>query len=319
MALSKVWVFVETDENGSLTTLSKELLTKARDLGDTVEAFYAGDGNDVAESAGAYGATAVHATGPLEGQLLGAPVGAALAAAAEGVDLVLGGTSYDARDAFGVAAVKLDQPVISNTTAIDLDGDSVVTTVPVFGGEKLVKTKFTEGGPMLCMLRPKSYEASESGGGAASVSSVDVPGDVPSATVLATHVEEREGPQLDSSPVVVAGGRGLGDPAKFEEYIEALGKKLGAATGATRAIVDAGWVPYNKQVGQTGKVVKPNVYIAAGISGATQHLVGMKGSKNIIAINKDPEAPIFSVADLGIVGDVHKVLPALLEALNAKG
>jgi electron transfer flavoprotein alpha subunit len=319
MALSKVWVFVETDENGSLTTLSKELLTRARDLGDTVEAFYAGDGNDVAESVGAFGATAVHATGPLEGQLLGAPVGAALAAAAEGVDLVLGGTSYDARDAFAVAAVKLDQPVISNTTALDLDGDSVVTTVPIFGGEKLVKTKFTAGGPMLCMLRPKSYEASESGGGAASVNSVDVPGDAPSATVLATHVEEREGPQLDSSPVVVAGGRGLGDPAKFEEYIEALGKKLGAATGATRAIVDAGWVPYNKQVGQTGKVVKPNVYIAAGISGATQHLVGMKGSKNIIAINKDPEAPIFSVADLGIVGDVHKVLPALLEALNAKG
>jgi electron transfer flavoprotein alpha subunit len=319
MALSKVWVFAETDENGSLTTLSKELLTKARDLGDTVEAFYAGDGNDIAESAGAFGATAVHATGPIEGQLPGAPVGAALAAAAEGVDLVLGGTSYDARDAFAVASVKLDKPVISNTTAIDLDGDAVVTTVPVFGGEKLVKTKFTAGGPMLCLVRPKSYEASEAGGGAASVSSVDVPGDAPSATVLATHVEEREGPQLDSAPIVVAGGRGLGDPAKFEEYIEALGKKLGAATGATRAIVDAGWVPYNKQVGQTGKVVKPTVYIAAGISGATQHLVGMKGSKNIIAINKDPEAPIFSVADLGIVGDVHKVLPALIEALNSKG
>ena len=318
MALSKVWVFAETDENGSLTALSKELFTKARDLGDTVEAFYAGDGNDIAESAGAYGATAVHATGPLEGQLLGAPVGAALAAAAQGVDLVLGGTSYDTRDAFAVAAVKLDQPVISNTTAIDLDGDSVVTTVPIFGGEKLVKTKFTAGGPMLCLLRPKSYEASEAGGGAASVNQVDVPGDAPSATVLATHVEEREGPQLDSSPIVIAGGRGLGDPAKYEEYIEALGKKLGAATGATRAIVDAGWVPYNKQVGQTGKVVKPNVYIAAGISGATQHLVGMKGSKNIIAINKDPEAPIFAVADLGIVGDVHKVLPALIEALNSK-
>ena len=138
------------------------------------------------------------------------------------------------------------------------------------------------------------------------------------ATVLATHVEEREGPQLDSSPIVVSGGRGLGDPEKFEEYIEKLGKQLGAATGATRAIVDAGWVPYAKQVGQTGKVVKPDVYIAAGISGATQHLVGMKGSKNIIAINKDAEAPIFGVADLGIVGDVHKVLPALIEALEGR-
>ena len=318
MALPKVWVFAETDENGAITALTKELLTKARELGDTVEAFHPGDGAAVAEALGAYGATTVHATGSLEGQLVGAPAGAALAAASEGVDLVLGGTTYDARDTFGVAAAKTGKPVISNCTAIDLDGDSVVTTVPVFGGEKLVKTRFTAGGPMLAMVRPKSYEPSEAGGGAASVESVPVPDGVPSATVLATHVEEREGPQLDSSPIVVSGGRGLGDPAKFEEYIEALGKKLNAATGATRAIVDAGWVPYAKQVGQTGKVVKPDVYIAAGISGATQHLVGMKGSKNIIAINKDPEAPIFSVADLGIVGDVHKVLPALIEALDAR-
>ncbi len=318
MALSKVWVFVETDEDGNLIPLSKELLTVARDLGDTVEAFYAGNGDDVAEAAGAFGATAVNATGDLGDKLGGAPAGAALAAAAEGVDAVLGGTTYDARDAFAVAAVKLGKPVISNCTAIELDGDALVTTVPNFGGEKLVKTKFTGGGTQLVLVRPKSYEPSESGGGAATVNSVDVPGDVPAATVLSTHVEEREGPQLDSSPIVVSGGRGLGDPEKFDEYIEALGKKLNAATGATRAIVDAGWVPYSKQVGQTGKVVKPDVYIAAGISGATQHLVGMKGSKNIIAINKDPEAPIFSVADLGIVGDVHKVLPALLEALEGR-
>ena len=318
MALSKVWVFAETDEGGALTALTKELLTKARDLGDTVEAFYAGDGSQIAEAAGAYGATTVHATGDIGDKLVGAVAGAALAGAADGVDLVLGGTSYDARDSFAVASVKLGKPIISNVTAVDLEGDAVVTTVPIFGGEKLVKTKFTTGAPMLCLVRPKSYEASESGGGAASVSEVPVPGDVPAATVLATHVEERQGPQLDSAPIVVSGGRGLGDPAKFEEYIEALGKKLGAATGATRAIVDAGWVPYNKQVGQTGKVVKPNVYIAAGISGATQHLVGMKGSKNIIAINKDPEAPIFGIADLGIVGDVHKVLPALIEELQKR-
>ncbi len=318
MALSKVWVFVETDESGALIPLSKELLTKARDLADTVEAFYAGEGADVAEAVGAFGATAVNATGDLGDKLGGAPAGAALAAAADGVDAIIGGTTYDARDAFAVASVKLGKPVISNCTAIDLDGDTVVTEVQVFGGEKVVKTKFTTGGTQLVLVRPKSYDASESGGSAASVNAIDVPGDVPAATVLSTHVEEREGPQLDSAPIVVSGGRGLGDPEKFEEYIETLGKKLGAATGATRAIVDAGWVPYAKQVGQTGKVVKPDVYIACGISGATQHLVGMKGSKNIIAINKDPEAPIFSVADLGIVGDVHKVLPALIEALDAK-
>ena len=135
--------------------------------------------------------------------------------------------------------------------------------------------------------------------------------------VTAVHVEETSGPKLDEAAVVVAGGRGLGEADKYE-IIESLAKQLKGAPGASRGIVDAGWVPYSYQVGQTGKVVKPTVYIAAGISGATQHMVGMKGSKNIIAINKDAEAPIFSVSDLGIVGDVHKVLPQLIEALKAR-
>ncbi|MBK5269294.1 MAG: electron transfer flavoprotein subunit alpha/FixB family protein, partial [Acidimicrobiia bacterium] len=137
------------------------------------------------------------------------------------------------------------------------------------------------------------------------------------AKITGTHVEEREGPKLEEAAVIVSGGRGLGSADNYQ-LIEQLGKLLKAATGATRAIVDAGWVPYAKQVGQTGKTVKPDVYIAAGISGAMQHLVGMKDSKVIIAINKDADAPIFTVADLGIVGDVKTVLPKLIEALEKR-
>jgi electron transfer flavoprotein alpha subunit len=212
--------------------------------------------------------------------------------------------------------VALDKPVITNNIDIEVDGDSVVVTEPVFGGTKLVKTKFTATGPHIALFRPKSFVAEESGGGAAPVESLEVT-DAGAAKITNRHVEEATGPKLDEAAVVVSGGRGLGEKDKYD-MIEVLAKLLKAAPGASRAIVDAGWVPYSYQVGQTGKVVKPTVYIAAGISGATQHLVGMKGSKNIIAINKDPEAPIFSVADLGIVGDVHKVLPKLIEALQAR-
>src|SRR5690606_25817295 len=171
-------------------------------------------------------------------------------------------------------SVALDKPVITNNTDITVEGDDVIVTEPVFGGTKLVKTKFTAGPPHIALIRPKSFAAESTGGGAAEVVTIDVP-DRGQATVKNRHVEESTGPKLDEADIVVSGGRGLGEAGKYQ-MIEDLAKALKGAPGASRAIVDAGWVPYSYQVGQTGKVVKPNVYIAAGISGATQHLVGMK-------------------------------------------
>ncbi|MEA2616736.1 MAG: electron transfer flavoprotein alpha subunit, partial [Chloroflexota bacterium] len=151
------------------------------------------------------------------------------------------------------------------------------------------------------------------------VVTVEVPdtGAAGAAQIVERHVEERTGPKLDEAPVVVSGGRGLGDAANYA-LIEELAKLLHGAAGASRAIVDAGWVPYSHQVGQTGKTVKPTVYIACGISGAMQHTVGMKGAKNIVAINKDADAPIFKLADLGIDGDALKVVGQVIEELKAR-
>jgi len=209
--------------------------------------------------------------------------------------------------------------VLTNVTDLRIDGDRLVVGAAIFGGSLLVDTVFTGGGPNLVVVKPKSFAAEEGGGGAGTIAPLAVPdtGATSAARIVNRHVEERVGPKLDEAEVVVSGGRGLGEAGKYQ-MIEELAKLLKGAPGASRAIVDAGWVPYSYQVGQTGKTVKPTVYLACGISGATQHLVGMKGAKNIIAINKDKEAPIFSVADLGVVGDVHKVVPKLIEALKAR-
>jgi electron transfer flavoprotein alpha subunit len=210
--------------------------------------------------------------------------------------------------------------VLTNGLDIAVDGDNVTVGTAMFGGNTLVTTAFKSEPPFLAVFRPKSFAPEEGGGATPEVVTVDVPdtGAAGAARVLDRHVEERSGPKLDEAAVVVSGGRGLGEAEKFE-MIEELAKLLKGAPGASRAIVDAGWVPYAYQVGQTGKTVKPTVYIACGISGATQHMVGMKGAKNIIAINKDKDAPIFSIADLGVVGDVHKVVPKLIEALKSRG
>jgi len=315
--MASVWVFIQ-DDNGTLSTLGLELLTKARSVGD-VTAIYLGEGGDVAfATLGEYGAGRVlHANAG--DSLPSAPVAAALAArvASDKPDLILLGQAYTDRDVAGRLAARLGVGILSNASDVRLDADGVETEHEIFGGAQIAVAS-AAGNPSIVLVRPKSFPAEPGDGGAPEVEVLDLPDAGSSAArVVESHVEEREGPQLAEASIVISGGRGLGS-AEAYDLVEQLGKQLGAATGATRAIVDSGWVPYAKQVGQTGKTVKPDIYIAAGVSGAMQHLVGMKDSKTIIAINKDPDAPIFSVADLGIVGDVHKVLPKLIEALESR-
>jgi electron transfer flavoprotein alpha subunit len=322
MTLSSIWVVVEP-ANGALTSTSLELLSQARTFGVPVSAITWGDdAAALAGQAGQYGASTLYDVGALHGVLPGAPVASAIGALVASQpcpDAILIPMSYDGRDIAGRLSARLDRPVLTNVTGLTDEG-GLVTEHPAFGGTQVVKARFTGEGPGIIVARAKSFAAEPSDGAAADV--VSAPsgdlGTTGTATIVTSHVEERTGPKLEEAAVVVSGGRGIGDAEKYA-LIEETAKLLGGAPGASRAIVDAGWVPYSHQVGQTGKTVKPTVYIACGISGATQHMVGMKGSKNIVAINKDADAPIFQIADFGIVGDVHKVLPALIEALKARG
>ena len=320
MSLSKIWVFVEPSESGVSTT-SLELVTAASGFASTVEAFSYGVGSEVGQLLGEYGASKVVVATGLNGVLAGTAVASIMARRiqAEAPDAIFFGSTPEGRDAAARLSAKLGLPVLTNVVNLSLDGGALLSENAIFGGSEIVSARFTSSGPGLYVIRAKSFAPEAGGGGVAVVEEVAV-GDIGSAgkaKIVQSHVEARSGPKLDEAPVVVSGGRGLGQQDSYQ-MIEELARLLNGAPGASRAIVDAGWVPYAYQVGQTGKTVKPTVYIACGISGATQHMVGMKGAKNIIAINKDADAPIFTIADLGIVGDVHKVLPKLIEAIKSR-
>jgi len=318
----KIWVYTEVLE-GEVVPVGLELLTKARSLGGTVSALvFSPEADKVTAKLGEFGAQTVYAAtdAAYSEVLAGAPAAAAIAelAAQEKPDLIIIGATYTGRDVAGHLAARLDVPVVANGLDVSANGDISVQTA-VFGATLVVDTAFESKRPAIAVVRAKSFAAEPGGGGSPTV--------VPITTAVAdehrrARVKERvvakaEGPTLEDAPVVISGGRGLQDPKNFE-LLQQVAQLVGGAVGASRAVVDAGWVPYAMQVGQTGKTVKPSVYIACGISGAMQHTVGMKGSKTIVAINKDAEAPIFKLADLGVVGDVLKILPQLIEALKAK-
>jgi len=318
--MPKVWVYADVSPVGP-SAVALELLTKARALGDTVEAVALGPGaTDAAGTLAEYGAATVFAgDDELFDGSLGRPAAHVLARLAQehAPDLILFATSYDARDVAGRLQAKLGVTLMSNAsdvTAIDR------ARAEVMGGTKVVDVELSGPTPRLVLVRPKSFAAEpQVGAGTANVVTVDaeVPPEQRQVHRTERHEEPASGPRLDGAKVVVAGGRGLQGPEHFA-LLDALAAALGGAVGASRAAVDAGWVPYSYQIGQTGKTVTPEVYLAIGISGATQHAVGMKGSKRIVAINKDPEAPIFAIADLGVVGDLFEVVPALTEELSRR-
>lgn len=327
--LGRVWVVVQSD-GGRPATAGMELVGWARGAATVVDAIHWGrDAEAVAPTLGAHGVARVLSTGDLGDALPGAAVAAAMAARIGSGDVpvvVLFSPTHDQRDIVGRLSARLDRPVLANAVGLSVaDDGGVVTEHELFGGTTVASARSTAGPPHLVVARPRSLAASVApavvAGGPAEV----VPLPVPDIGRLATaaqvrcrgRVVRRVGPSLDEAPVVVAAGRGLGPTDRFE-LVEELARLLGGAPAATRAAVDAGWASFTIQVGQTGRTVAPEVYLAFGISGAAQHLIGMRGARTIVAVNTDPDAPLMAIADLAVVGDAARVLTCLVDAVRAR-
>ena len=227
-------------------------------------------------------------------------------------------TTYDLRDIASRLNVRNNMGLITDATDLKFEGDSLQVTVP-WGGENVVTATLQQPGTGIVLTRPKAFGLERYEGRNAEIESLNTSLNADSQKIKVIDRVElpTEGPALEEASIIVSGGRGLGKAENFH-LVEELAAALGGAAGATRAIVDAGWLPYSYQIGQTGKTVKPTLYVACGISGAIQHLAGMKGSKYIVAINRDEHAPIFSVADFGVVGDTLTILPRLTQEVKQR-
>jgi electron transfer flavoprotein alpha subunit len=313
-------VFLEHHE-GELQKGALGVLAKASSLGGDVAGVLVGSGvRGLAGEAGKFGAAKVYVADDASVEApLPQPRVDVLASVVRdhGIETVLFAASVLAADVASGLAARLDAGL--NWDLVDLvqqDG-GLVGKRPALGDTVLVDVGWT-GEPRLALFRSGTFDPSETGGTA---QVEDVPVQLEEHSQIATMIErahaESEGPNLEEADVIVAGGRGLGGPENFD-LVEGLAQALGGAVGATRAVVDAGWYPYSTQIGQTGKTVSPKLYVACGISGAIQHKVGMQNAGTIVAINKDPNAPIFEFADLGVVGDVHQVVPKLTELVKQR-
>ncbi len=313
-------VYLESHD-GQLTKGGLGVLGKAASLGGEVSGVVLGSGiRDAAATAGSFGATTVYV---VDDEQLAAPLPQPRVDALEavvresGADTVLFAASVLAADVAAGLAARLDAGLNWDLTDLRLDGDELVGVRPALGDAVLVDVGWTST-PRLALIRSGSFDPVESAG-TADLKDVGADfADFATEARLVEHLtEQSSGPSIEDADVIVAGGRGLGGPEGFS-YCEELAAALRGAVAATRAVVDAGWYPYAAQVGQTGKTVSPKLYIALGISGAIQHKVGMQGSGTIVAVNKDPNAPIFDFADLGVVGDLEQIAPKLTELLRAR-
>lgn len=317
-----IWVLIEL-EDGKPARSSLEVLGKAAQLGRAEAIVLGSAAAAVAPTLGELGADKVyvHADAAYDTYLTLPAVdtlGGLLAQ--HHPDLLLMATTYDLRDVAARLNVRHRMGVVTDATDLSFEGDELRVTVP-WGGENIVTATLPHQGPGIVLVRPKSFGVMQFAGKTAEIEqlSVSIKPESQVIKVLDRVEAQAQGPALEDAAVIVSGGRGLGKPENFK-LVEELAAALGGAAGATRAIVDAGWVPYSYQIGQTGKSVKPTLYVAVGISGAIQHLAGMKGSKYIVAINRDEGAPIFSASDLGIVGDALTILPQLIaEVKRRKG
>ena len=316
----KTLVFLE-DHAGALQKDSLGVLAKAASLGGEVDAVLIGSGVEgLAADAGRYGAARVHVA---EDARLEAPLPQprvdvlAKLVRDGGFDTVVFAATVLSADVAAGLAARLDAGLNWDLTDLVEQDGKLVGKRPALGDSVYVDVGWSAE-PRLALIRSGTFEPAESGGSAEVVRvEPQLEGFSLAATMLEQAHEDSEGPSIEDADIIVAGGRGLGGPENFA-LVEELAKALGGAVAATRAVVDAGWYPYAAQVGQTGKTVAPKLYIACGISGAIQHKVGMQSSGLIVAINKDPNAPIFEYADLGVVGDLHEIVPRLTELVRAR-
>ncbi|MCB9552933.1 MAG: electron transfer flavoprotein subunit alpha/FixB family protein [Myxococcales bacterium] len=323
--MSKIIVLAE-QQNGKLQNATLHAIGAARQLvaavGGGFDIAVVGQGvRGVAEQLTGYGAGKVflaeHAA--LQNYTAQAYAQAWHAAAKKaGASIVVAAATSVGKDCLPRVAARLGAGMASDVVRIGMEGGKLAYTRPMWAGSVLGRVRINTDIQVIS-VRPTEFEKAEAAGGASAIEAIDAGVDVKSLRMkyIGLDAAESNRPALTDADVVVSGGRGLKEPANFK-LVEKLADLLGGAVGATRAVVDAGWVPNDWQVGQTGKVVAPKLYIAVGISGAIQHLAGMKGSKTIVAINKDADAPIFQVADYGLVGDLFDIVPELTAKLEAR-